>query len=249
MHELFYYAGGGLFACVVLVNLVDRLPLPEFKIDGDRQSSEHDADSARSAQSKQTDGSPLKSFPSACFSSTDSMYIVEEIVDVDTSDLNLPSGEDRKDPEGDETSKTMHGKVHYSKKSNPELQRKENASAIGSSKLLVEKALGLSDAMREQMRHEVKERMAKSKDGDLLSATDSVEPLNAVKVLEWLIFLCIMGLGCYALNEYTKGDFGRVVAGFFPRETAALGLQRYLETKHLTQPGQARAEVTTQKEL
>ena len=36
-------------------------------------------------------------------------------------------------------------------------------------------------------------------------------------------------IGVWSLNEYTNGDFGRVIAGLFPREIETLGLKKVLE--------------------
>ena len=225
MHELAWYGLAGLVAAVTLVSCADKLPVPDFKVDvGDEVDDNAEADASPSTSERVGGagagagaGLGLSSFPSSKFSSSDSLNIVEEIVGVDTSDLNL----------GDAG---VSGVLRTKAAKEEEGGRKVKKDSNNASRILVEKALGLNDEMRDKMQRQVKQEMAKNKDRGLANM-DYVEPINVVKMIEWIIFVGLMILGCYALNEYSQGDFGRVVAGMFPREVKALGLQEFLERK------------------
>lgn len=205
VHELVPFAVSGLFGAAILIYFADRLPLPEFKISDD--------DSADGAAQPRADAAPVTPFPSVPSANLlgEGDRIVEEIVGVDTSDLNLA-----------ETEHLGQGGASDTKS--------EDRVPPSSNRLAVEQALGLTEDMREQMKAHVKAQMAKTeKDGVLSAASETLEPFNAVKVLEWAIFLVMVVLGLYGLNEYSKGDFGRVIAGLFPREVRALGIESWLE--------------------
>lgn len=239
MHELVYWGAGGLFTAAVLVRLADALPVPEFKLEQDQRKSSGTSASDDVGPDNAGEAPGMgKSFPSANFSSSDSLPIVEEIVGVDTSDLNL--SENLSDATAAaaaaSASSASSSSATASSQVQPnggKLQSKENDGALGS-RLLVEKALGLNDELRDQMKRHVKEEMARQQEKGLANM-DYDEPISAVKLLEWVIFACIVVLALYALNEYTQGDFGRVLAGMFPKEAKALGLTSYLERRGMEQ--------------
>ena len=241
MHELVYWGAGGLFTAAVLVRLADALPVPEFKLEQDQRKSSGTSASDDVGPDNAGEAPGMgKSFPSANFSSSDSLPIVEEIVGVDTSDLNFSDA--TAGARGAQTwpaasaSSASSSSATASSQVQPnggKLQSKENDGALGS-RLLVEKALGLNDELRDQMKRHVKEEMARQQEKGLANM-DYDEPISAVKLLEWVIFACIVVLALYALNEYTQGDFGRVLAGMFPKEAKALGLTSYLERRGMEQ--------------
>ena len=55
------------------------------------------------------------------------------------------------------------------------------------------------------------------------------EPTNWVKILDTCIFLIMIAVFCYFVQLSTQGNFGRVLAGIFPREFETLGLKTYME--------------------
>jgi len=61
------------------------------------------------------------------------------------------------------------------------------------------------------------------------NATMLNEPTNWVKVLDTAIFLVMIAVFCYFVQLSSKGNFGRMLAGIFPREFQTLGLKQYME--------------------
>ena len=55
------------------------------------------------------------------------------------------------------------------------------------------------------------------------------QPTNWVKILDTCIFLVMIAVFCYFVQLSTQGNFGRVLAGIFPREFETLGLKQYME--------------------
>ena len=55
------------------------------------------------------------------------------------------------------------------------------------------------------------------------------EPANWFKILDGFVIVSLIAVFCYFFNHSTNGDFGRILAGLFPREFKALGLKDYLE--------------------
>ena len=55
------------------------------------------------------------------------------------------------------------------------------------------------------------------------------EPTNWVKILDTCIFLVMVAVFFYFVQLSTQGNFGRVLAGIFPREFETLGLKQYME--------------------
>ena len=45
-----------------------------------------------------------------------------------------------------------------------------------------------------------------------------------------LVFFILVLVLLYSINLSTHGDFGRLIAGIFPREVETLGLKRYLQS-------------------
>ena len=65
---------------------------------------------------------------------------------------------------------------------------------------------------------------------DLLNKNHNLEDsLSIWKMVDWFIYLALFCGFCYFFNVSTNGDFGRVVAGLFPREIETLGLKKVLE--------------------
>ena len=62
------------------------------------------------------------------------------------------------------------------------------------------------------------------------------EPANWFKILDGFVIISLIAVFCYFFNHSTNGDFGRVLAGLFPREFKALGLKEYLEKVSSTDP-------------
>jgi hypothetical protein len=52
-------------------------------------------------------------------------------------------------------------------------------------------------------------------------------------MIDWFIYLTLFCAFCYFFNVSTNGDFGRVVAGIFPREFETLGLKKFLEAQKI----------------
>lgn len=55
------------------------------------------------------------------------------------------------------------------------------------------------------------------------------ESISIWKMIDWFVYIVLIFGACYFFNVSTKGDFGRVLAGMFPREFETLGLKKYLE--------------------
>ena len=65
---------------------------------------------------------------------------------------------------------------------------------------------------------------------DLLNKNHNLEDsLSIWKMVDWFIYLALFCGFCYFFNVSTNGDFGRVIAGLFPREIETLGLKKVLE--------------------
>jgi len=67
---------------------------------------------------------------------------------------------------------------------------------------------------------------------ELNNKTNSInidESISIWKMIDWIIYIILIFGFCYFFNVSTKGDFGRVLAGMFPREFETLGLKKYLE--------------------
>ena len=65
---------------------------------------------------------------------------------------------------------------------------------------------------------------------DLLNKNHNLEDsLSIWKMVDWFIYLALICGFCYFFNVSTNGDFGRVIAGLFPREFETLGLKTVLE--------------------
>jgi len=235
MQDLIISGALGLIAAAVVVRYANDLPIPAFNF------GEGEVDGAEGM-----DGAvkgPVTKFPSAnSFSSNSSEeQIKEEIVGVDTSDVSpedlspLPRGEllaqnsSAEDASGSSARGVSGGRIEKgpaTASGKAVLQKKENRSPLGSREAF-EKVFGITTAMKEEMKDEMKRQMKK---GSLNERMETVDPgASIVKLVEWGIFIFIVCAGIFALNEYTQGDFGRVVAGLFPREVAALGLKDFLE--------------------
>ena len=65
--------------------------------------------------------------------------------------------------------------------------------------------------------------------GGSSTTTTFDEPTNWVKILDTCIFLIMIAVFCYFVQLSTQGNFGRVLAGIFPREFETLGLKTYME--------------------
>ena len=55
------------------------------------------------------------------------------------------------------------------------------------------------------------------------------ESISIWKIVDWIVYIILIVAACYFFNVSTKGDFGRVLAGMFPREFETLGLKKYIE--------------------
>lgn len=226
MQDLIISGALGLIAAAVVVRYANDVPIPAFDFGEGEGECAEGKDGALKC--------PVTKFPSAnSFSSNLSEEeILEEIVGVDTSDVSpedlspLPRGalltqnNIAEDASGGSVRRISGGRIEKGPAAGGELQKQENREAF-------EKVFGITAGMKEEMKEEMKRHLEK---GSLDERTETVDPgASIVKLVEWGIFIFIFCAGIFALNEYTQGDFGRVVAGLFPREVAALGLKDFLE--------------------
>ena len=54
-------------------------------------------------------------------------------------------------------------------------------------------------------------------------------PMSWFRVFDILIWIILLVAGCWALNEHTQGNAGRVLMGMFPKEVKAMGAEDYLQ--------------------
>jgi hypothetical protein len=226
MQDLIISGALGLIAAAVVVRYANDVPIPAFNFGEGEGECAEGKDGALKC--------PVTKFPSAnSFSSNLSEeQILEEIVGVDTSDVSpedlspLPRGalltqnNIAEDASAGSVRGISGGRIEKGPAAGGKLQKQENREAF-------EKVFGITAGMKEEMKEEMKRQLEK---GSLNERTETVDPgASIVKLVEWGIFIFIFCAGIFALNEYTQGDFGRVVAGLFPREVAALGLKDFLE--------------------
>lgn len=58
---------------------------------------------------------------------------------------------------------------------------------------------------------------------------DAIDASDFYRTLDWVVYLVAGIMACYAVNVYTRGDFGRILLGFFPNEFDSLKLKEYLQ--------------------
>lgn len=88
----------------------------------------------------------------------------------------------------------------------------------------VQNLLGLSDEQMGKAIKDTNNEILKSRDTSPLDASDNLNSL-----VDGFVFLVGVCFGCYAINVFTHGDFGRMVAGMFPAEVSALKMKDYID--------------------
>ena len=88
----------------------------------------------------------------------------------------------------------------------------------------VQNLLGLSDEQMGKAIKDTNNEILKSRDTAPLDASDNLNSL-----VDGFVFLVGICFGCYAINVFTHGDFGRMVAGMFPAEVSALKMKDYID--------------------
>jgi len=88
----------------------------------------------------------------------------------------------------------------------------------------VQNLLGLSDDQMGKAIKDTNNEILKSRDTAPLDASDNLNGL-----VDGFVFLVGICFGCYAINVFTHGDFGRMVAGMFPAEVSALKMKDYID--------------------
>lgn len=88
----------------------------------------------------------------------------------------------------------------------------------------VQNLLGLSDDQMGKAIKDTNAEILKSRDSAPLDASDNLNSL-----VDGFVFLVGICFGCYAINVFTQGDFGRMVAGMFPAEVSALKMKDYID--------------------
>lgn len=90
--------------------------------------------------------------------------------------------------------------------------------------------LGLTDEQMSTAIKDTNEQIGKTSD---MSQLDSGDTLNSI--VDGVVLLVAIAFGCYAVNVFTRGDFGRILAAMFPVEMDSLKLKDYLEKFHFVQ--------------
>ena len=88
----------------------------------------------------------------------------------------------------------------------------------------VQNILGLSDDQMGKAIKDTNDEILKSHDSAPLDASD-----NMNSIVDGFVFLVGICFGCYAINVFTQGDFGRMVAAVFPAEVSALKMKDYID--------------------
>lgn len=87
----------------------------------------------------------------------------------------------------------------------------------------LQKVLGVSET---EVRDAIKTKLDDQRNGipDLTEQRSSI-----IKIVEWGLFVGMIGAGLFALNSVSEGNFARIMVGIFPVEFEALGLKEYFE--------------------
>ncbi len=87
----------------------------------------------------------------------------------------------------------------------------------------VQNILGLSDDQMGTAINNTNEQLANSLDSSKLDVSDNLNSL-----VDGFVFLVGVAFCCYAINVFTHGDFGRMLAGLFPVEAESLKAMNFL---------------------
>ena len=89
----------------------------------------------------------------------------------------------------------------------------------------VQNILGLSDDQMGTAINTTNEQLANSLDSSKLDVSDNLNSL-----VDGFVFLVGVVFCCYAINVFTHGDFGRMLAGLFPVEAESLKVMNFLNS-------------------
>ena len=84
----------------------------------------------------------------------------------------------------------------------------------------IQNFLGLSDEQMGRAIEDTNEEIVRMRDTSQLDISDN---LNGI--IDGIVFIVGIAFGCYAINIFTQGDFGRMVAAMFPDEVKSLKLR------------------------
>lgn len=87
----------------------------------------------------------------------------------------------------------------------------------------VQNILGLSDDQMGKVIQDTNEQLVKSPDTSQLDVAD-----NLNRLVDGFVFLVGIIFCCYAINVFSHGDFGRMLAGLFPIEADSLKITDFL---------------------
>lgn len=87
----------------------------------------------------------------------------------------------------------------------------------------VQNLLGLSDDQMGTAIENTNEQLAQSVDTSQLDVSD-----NLNRLVDGFVFLVGVAFCCYAINVFSQGDFGRMMAGLFPEEAESLKIRDFL---------------------